>query len=68
MFEFMFIQMRPIWSFVSNCNLTGLWIPNVSQCNGQKKLNQEFLKVFRDAISVICLSNLFHSFITLGKR
>ena len=59
---------RPIPSLVSNCNPTGLWIPNVSKCNGWIKLLKWFLKVLYDATFVIFISSLFHSFITLEKK
>ena len=56
---------RPIQNLASNCNPKGLWIPNVSKCIGQMKVNK-FLIVFYGAMFVIFISSLFHSFMTSG--
>ena len=58
----------PSRSLISNCNPTELWIPNILICNGQIKLNKEFLKALCDVVFAIFLVGLFLLFITLGKN
>ena len=59
---------RPIRSLISNCNSTGLWIPNISQCNGWAKHNKEFLNMLYGVILIIFISSLFHSFIYNNRK
>ena len=46
----------------------GLWIPNVSTCFGQMKLNKLLLKAVYDVMQLILMSSLFHSVKTFGKK
>ena len=65
----MLIQVTKTQSdIVNSCIPMGLWIPNVSTCFGQMKLNKVFSKTVYDVMLLILMLSLFHSVMIFGKK